>query len=240
MTKAKMDKKEIKHIFFDLDHTLWDFERNSAETLKEIVEDLNKKGEVSIDFEAFHQIYKPYNNNLWDLYRKEKISKDQLRIERFRYPLSQLGYEDEVLHEYFANTYVEESPKKTGLFPNAIEILNYLNQYYDLHIITNGFNEVQFTKLKYSNLEEFFDVIVTSENVGVKKPNKQIFDFSLKKANAKPNNSVMIGDNFEADIQGALDAGMMAIYFNSENISMPEYCDSVPEILDLIEIKNYL
>tara|TARA_A200000113_G_scaffold57051_1_gene48230 strand:+ start:1031 stop:1723 length:693 start_codon:yes stop_codon:yes gene_type:complete len=203
-----------KHLFFDLDRTLWDFEKNSHEVLLELYQyyDLLNKGIV--DSKVFIERYKYHNEKLWDLYRQNKIEKDKLRNERFKITLDEFGINSPELAANLGEDYVAHCPKKTNLFPYVHSTLNYLKERYALHIITNGFEEVQYQKLENSNLIDYFEQIITSEQVGFKKPSQQIFKFSMLKAFAKPSDSLMIGDDLHADILGAKNIGMAQVFFN--------------------------
>jgi putative hydrolase of the HAD superfamily len=203
-----------KHLFFDLDRTLWDFEKNSNEVLLELYQhyDLLTKGIV--DSKVFIERYKHHNEKLWDLYRQNKIEKDKLRDERFKITLEEFGINSPELAANLGADYVAHCPKKTNLLPYVHSTLNYLKDRYALHIITNGFEEVQYEKLENSNLIDYFEQIITSEQVGFKKPSLQIFKFSMLKACAKPSDSLMIGDDLHADILGAKDIGMAQVFFN--------------------------
>ena len=203
-----------KHLFFDLDRTLWDFEKNSHEVLLELYKhyDLLTKGIV--DSKVFIERYKHHNEKLWDLYRQNKIEKDKLRKERFMVTLDEFGINSPELAANLGEDYVAHCPKKTNLLPYVHSTLNYLKDRYALHIITNGFEEVQYQKLENSNLIDYFEQIITSEQVGFKKPSQQIFKFSMLKAFAKPSDSLMIGDDLHADILGAKDIGMAQVFFN--------------------------
>jgi len=209
----------INHIFFDLDRTLWDFEINSYSTLEELFSVFNLKEKGIQNTDEFISIYKAHNEKLWGLYRVGKISQKDLRRERFQRALSDFGIIDTVLAEQIGEQYISICPKKNQLFPYSIEVLDYLFGKYKLHIITNGFHKVQHVKLKHANLTKYFDVIITSEKVGVMKPNPKIFEFALETANAKSNESVYVGDDLEVDILGCQNCGIDGIYFNpkSEN-----------------------
>ena len=212
----------IKHIFFDLDRTLWDFEKNSHTTLLQLIKDF-KLIEKGIDTaENFIKKYKIHNEKLWDLYRKDKIKKEVLRGKRFKLALAEYNIDDSVLAEQFGLAYIQKSPLKRSLFPFTNQVLLYLKSKYSLHIITNGFEEVQHIKLASSDLTQYFDVIVTSEQVGVKKPHARIFEFALEQANAKPDESIMIGDDFSVDILGAKKIGMQGIYFNPNKLALED------------------
>jgi len=224
----------IKHIFFDLDHTLWDFETNSEKTFELIF----KKNAVGVDFNSFILKYKPINHKYWKLYREDKVTKDDLRYGRLIETFNDLNHKvSENLIHTLAKEYIDFLPDHNTLFDGAIDILNYLSPKYKMHIITNGFEEVQYKKIKNSHLLPFFDKIITSEEVGVKKPNPLIFNYALEKSNANAMESIMIGDNFEADILGAKNVGMHTIFceFNGEVAT-----EEVISISKLEQIKNYL
>lgn len=229
--------KKYKHLFFDLDRTLWDFESNSLHTLEEIYFDKNLNLQGIDSFESFHDYYQKYNHHLWDLYKLGEIKKDHLRIQRFRGTLEHFNIFDELLASQIADDYVSISPTKTKLFSNSIEVLKILHQKYKLHIITNGFSEVQFIKLEKSGLSPFFEEVITSEMLGVQKPNPSIFQFSLDKAGALVEESIMIGDDQETDILGAQSIGMDQIFvdFDHQNlICKPTF--HVHQLVDLLKI----
>lgn len=229
---------EIKHVFFDLDRTLWDFEKNSHDELTHLFEkyQLQQKG-ISLADE-FIKVYKQINEECWARYRRNELSKEKLRSERFYNTLVYFGIEDDELAKKFGDDYVNNSPMRTALFPNTFELLDYLHSKYELHIITNGFEEVQHIKLRESKLDKYFNEIITSEKVGVKKPHPDVFRFSTNAAGVLPKESVMIGDDLAVDIVGALDFGMQAIYFNPHNVQheVPVLAD----VQELLEIKNVL
>lgn len=210
-----MDK--VKHIFFDLDHTIWDFEKNSEETLNEIFIDLKLSDRI-ISFERFLKKYREINKRYWNLYRQNLVTKTQIREGRFKDTLTffKLSNIDSLVNE-MSHKYVTLGPTKTNLFPYSHQVLSGLAKKYKLHIITNGFVEVQHVKLEKSNLKQYFDIVVCSEETGNKKPHKDVFNFALNNANATAKESVMIGDSFEADIMGALKVGMKVIWFNPTN-----------------------
>jgi putative hydrolase of the HAD superfamily len=224
----------IKHIFFDLDHTLWDFETNSDIAFKTIFE----KHKVPVSLDKFLNYYRSINQEYWKLYREEKITKSDLRIGRLKDTFSKINIPvTEKLLEELSIDYIEVLPKNNELFDGAIEILDYLSPKYKLHIITNGFNEVQYKKLENSGLSTYFDKIITSEDAGVKKPNPIIFNFALKKAAATSKESIMIGDNYEADVMGAINNGIDAIYFN---VKKEPVSHTIKSINSLLQIKSYL
>lgn len=206
---------DIKHIYFDLDRTLWDFERNSHEALTEILTEIGLL-ETGLNKLDFIKKYKEINEHYWALYRQGKIEKSKLRYIRFEDTLHYFEIYDKGLGATIGQKYVEISPKKKNLIEGTREILDYLSPKYQLHIITNGFEEVQEIKLRESELTPYFDSITCSEEVHAKKPDPKIFHHAMKKHNAKPEESVMIGDDFHADIIGANQVNMHSIYFNPD------------------------
>ncbi|PKB45193.1 putative hydrolase of the HAD superfamily [Cellulophaga sp. RHA19] len=229
-----MYKDLVTDVFFDLDHTLWDFEKNSALTFTKILED-NK---IGVKVEDFLKAYVPINHQYWKLFREEKISKADLRFQRLQTTFKTINYnatDNEI--NLLAEEYINHLSSHNHLFPNAIEILEHLKPNYKLHIITNGFQEVQNKKIRNSNLDRFFDVIIDSEMAGVKKPDPYIFELALKKANVSAEQSLMIGDSLEADILGAKSVGLHALHFNTHQEEIHNHC-SIINSLD--EIKMYL
>ena len=227
--------KNIKHIFFDLDHTLWNFEKNSSLTFKFLLNKYN----IDIDLKDFLKIYMPINFSLWNLYRDDKITKQYLRHNRLKSTFEKLNIsiKPSVIDD-ISDDYVKHLPDNNFLLPNAISVLDYLFQKYTLHIITNGFTEVQNTKISNSNLNKYFSCIIDSETVGVKKPYSKIFNYAynISKASYK-NECLMIGDNYQADVMGALNYGFKAIHLNSKNES---YHENSLIITDLISLKEIL
>ncbi len=225
-----MKLKHIKHIFFDLDHTLWDFDKNSALTFYKILEIHN----VNIDVEEFLKVYEPINFNYWKLYREERVDKASLRYGRLKDSFTAINYkvEDDLIHQ-LSEDYIIYLTSFNHLFDGTIELLNYLKPNYQLHIITNGFEEAQHKKMEASKIAHYFKTITNSEQAGVKKPNPIIFNYALDMATANPNESIMIGDNLEADIQGALDVGLDAIFFNYQQNEVSVKVKFVNELLHL-------
>lgn len=209
--------KEYKHLFFDLDRTIWDFDRNSKETIKELFEKYEIEKKCRVNYNDFFASYKEINNTLWDLYRRQEITKEVLSVKRFFLTFEHFGLKDGELAANFGEDYIKNSPRKTILFPGAVEALEKLSKKYQLHIITNGFEEVQDIKLKVSGLNKYFNKIITSERAGYKKPDRKIFEFALKEAKAKPEESLMIGDDLKVDIIGAKEMDMDQVYCNFEN-----------------------
>ncbi len=205
---------KYKHIFFDLDRTLWDMERNARETLAELFDKykLQDLGVENVD--VFVQHYNDYNDVLWDRYRRRIIDKATLRALRFKQTLAHFDIHDKRLADKFDHEYISEAPKKSNLIPGAKDLLDQLKDNYNLHIITNGFPEVQDFKMKNSGLHDYFDVIVTSEGCGHSKPDQRIFQHSLKLAKGKKEEAIMIGDDLEVDIVGAREAGWAQVFLN--------------------------
>ena len=229
---------KYKHIFFDLDHTLWDFEKNSAETLKELYHKFNLN-EFGIDsLERFIKVYQNRNEVMWEQFRYGKIDKDTLRNKRFEYTFDDLGIEEVALSNSLSEEYIRIAPYKTNLFPDTHEVLTYLKEKYVLHIITNGFVETQFKKMNSSLLTNYFSEIIISEQTGFKKPDPDIFIHAIEKANTNADESLMIGDNLDVDIAGARSANIDQVYFNPNKIAHQHL--TTYEISSLIELKNFL
>jgi putative hydrolase of the HAD superfamily len=207
-------QKIYKHIFFDLDRTLWDFDAAAEVAFEKIYEKYNLKSLGIPSAHEFHEVYHPLNEQLWVLYRADKITKDELNRTRFLKPLEHYGIHDVELADHLSEDYVYWSPRIVRLVPGTMELLDYLKPKYHLHLITNGFQEVQHTKLSGSGMDSYFETLTVSEEVGVKKPNPEIFRYALQKAGATAEESLMIGDEMAVDIDGARAAGMDQILFN--------------------------
>lgn len=205
---------QYKHIFFDLDRTLWDFDAAAEVAFERIYEKYDLKSLGIPSAHEFHEVYHPLNEELWVLYRADKITKDELNRTRFMKPLEHYGIHDIELADHLSEDYVYWSPRIVRLVPGTMELLDYLKPKYHLHLITNGFQEVQHTKLNGSGLEPYFETLTVSEEVGVKKPNPEIFHYALRKAGAIAKESIMIGDEMAVDIDGARAAGMDTVLFN--------------------------
>jgi len=225
-------KETITHIFFDLDHTLWDFDTNSALAFKAIF----KKDHPEIATDRFLEKYIPINQACWKLFQVDLISHDELRYQRLKQSFDAIGFAiSDAAIEQLANDYIEILPDFNHLFDDAIETLSYLLGKYELHIITNGFAQVQFKKINNSNLNHYFKTITNPEMAGAKKPNPIIFQHALQLAKAQKGESIMIGDCIQADIGGAIDFGMRAIFFNPNQIEVDA---SILQISTLAELKT--
>lgn len=229
-----MKIKNIKHVFFDLDHTLWDFDKNSSLTFKKIFE----IHQIEIDSKQFLSVYEPINLEYWKLYREEKIDKSNLRYRRLKDTFDAIGFEvsDETIHQ-LSEDYITYLTTFNYLFEGTFDILEHLNKYYQLHIITNGFDEAQQKKMDNAKISKYFDTVTNSEIAGVKKPNPIIFNYALNSAQAQPHESIMIGDSLEADILGALEVGFDAILFNYHNFNAEAH---IKQVKTLMDIKMYL
>ena len=228
---------KYKHIYFDLDRTIWDFDQNARETFQDLYGKY-KLDKIFKNFDDFYYTYVKHNEQLWKDYREGKIKKTLLSYKRFILTLEEFGVDDVELAKKIAHDYITISPTKKRLFPYAHETLEYLYKKYKLYIITNGFNEVQFTKLKNSELDQYFTKIFTSEDAGAQKPNPKIFENAVKSSNARKKESIMIGDDLEADILGAKNFGLDQIYFNPDKRNHSE--DITHEISSLKELQKIL
>jgi putative hydrolase of the HAD superfamily len=214
---------KYKHLFFDLDHTLWDFEANARSTLENLYETLQLKTKGINDFELFYRNYLGHNEKLWERYRKGYIKQDELRVKRMWLSLLDFKIADTELSQQLSVRFLELLPTRTILFPYTKEILTYLvDKGYALHLITNGFEKTQHSKLKHSGLHIFFKEVITSEGSNSLKPNKAIFEFALKKSGALLHESIMIGDTPEVDILGAKNAGMDQVFVNHLKVAVEE------------------
>jgi YjjG family noncanonical pyrimidine nucleotidase len=228
-------KTPILDVFFDLDHTLWDFEKNSALTIKKIL----RKNQIPVNPDEFLKHYVPINFKYWELFREDKISKEELRFGRLSEAFSMLDMvieKDKIV--VLSDEYIQFLPENNHLFDGAFELLDYLKPKYNLHIITNGFHEVQNHKITNSKLTPYFSTITNSESAGVKKPNPIIFEFALNQANAKKESSIMIGDCINADVLGALNCGIDAILFSE----LPQIIENpdIRQVNHLLDLRKYL
>jgi putative hydrolase of the HAD superfamily len=229
-----MKLNNIQHIFFDLDHTLWDFDKNSALAFEFLFEE----EKIDIGLQEFLEVYLPINFNYWELYRNNQVSKENLRIGRLKetFELLKLEVSAEII-TVLSDKYIQFLPNYNYLLEDTVAVLKYLQPKYKLHIITNGFEEIQHHKLVNSKIASYFSTVTTSEEAGVKKPHLQIFEKALQKSNAHSKNSLMIGDNYEADVQGAINAGMQSVYF--DYYQKNEILETL-QIQKLNELRKYL
>ena len=230
--------KKYKHIFFDLDRTLWDFDAAAEVAFERIYEQYNLKSLGIPSAHEFHEVYHPLNERLWELYREDKITKADLNRTRFLKPLEHYGIHDVKLADHLSEDYVYWSPRIVRLVPGTMKLLEYLKPKYHLHLITNGFEEVQDTKLTLSGMKPYFETLTVSEEVGVKKPNPEIFQYALRKAHATAEESLMIGDEMAVDIDGARAAGIDTVLFNPRGEKIEG--TRTFEVRNLQEIKQIL
>ncbi|GAA4344990.1 YjjG family noncanonical pyrimidine nucleotidase [Flaviaesturariibacter amylovorans] len=210
-----MPSGKYRHLFFDLDHTLWDFDANARATLEQLHLDLRLPDKGIRDFDRFYECYVAHNDKLWARYRQGHIKQDELRIKRMWLTLLDFQVADEELCEELANQFLQLMPTRTRIFPDTIEVLTYLQEKgYGLHLITNGFEDIQHMKLRVSGLDKFFRHVVTSEGSNSLKPQPEIFHYALDKAGATVAESLMIGDALDVDVAGALNVGMDAVHVN--------------------------
>jgi putative hydrolase of the HAD superfamily len=218
ISPLSMKTTKYRHIFFDLDKTLWDFDTNSLETFRDLFKTYGLKRRGIESAEKFHTVYEFHNLALWEIYRQGKIEKADLNVKRFTLALEEYGIKDYELGRKMAMDYIHLSPTKTNLFPDTHRVLEYLKARYSLHIITNGFEEVQFRKLHHSSLSKYFTEVITSEDAGVKKPDPEIFNYALKRAGAGVTDSLMVGDDEEVDIAGAGGLGIDQVLVDFQNM----------------------
>jgi len=223
--------EKYKHIFFDLDHTIWDFEANAKLTMHALYEDFELASIGITNFDNFFNAYSEHNHKLWARYTKGFIRQEELRWKRMWHTLLDYKIANEGLSKEMSTKYLDLLPTRTKLFPYTHELLTYLkSKNYMLHIITNGFEDVQHNKIKNSNLSQYFTNIITSQGSNSVKPEKAIFDYAMQKANAIAANCVMIGDNIDADIQGGINAGIDTIFVN--------HIQAIPSIKATFEVAS--
>lgn len=226
--------KNKEHVFFDLDHTLWDFDTNSGV----VFETIFNEHEFPFTTKDFLAHYGPINQSYWKLYQDNKITHNELRFGRIKdvFDVLKTSITTEKVNQ-ISEQYIELLPETNALFDGTIEILEYLNSKYKLHIITNGFHFVQDKKLKNAKIDHYFQTVTNSEVAGAKKPNEIIFEHAITLAKATKENSIMIGDSIEADVHGALNYGMDAIYFGT---MQTEFSNYIHQVKHLLELKNFL
>lgn len=232
-------QKQYKHLFFDLDHTLWDFEKNSAETLNELYLHFELAQKLNVHPDKFVQEYSKLNRKLWKLYDLRKINKEELRNTRFNTLFQQFRYKNELLADEINHLYIETCPKKGNLIEGALETLQFVKNEYQIHIITNGFQEIQRTKIEYSGLQDYIQELITSDNSGHHKPHPGIFRYGLAQTGAKLEESIMIGDNLITDIKGAKQVRMDHVFYNPDNTQKGRI-KVQHEVKELVHLKQIL
>ncbi len=233
-----MTNNNYTHVFFDLDHTLWDFDANNLLTFRDILDKHHLNGKIIPGLDEFMDVYKVHNKNLWDQYKKGEIEKEFLSFRRFELSLMSFGVHNSDLAKKIAEDYINISPTKTLLVPGVFEILDYLKNKYTLAMITNGFSEIQFVKIRLSGLEPYFPLVVTSEEAGFKKPDPRIFDYALEKAGAKAANCIYIGDEPETDVEGAQAAGIAQVLVTFGKAM--NHANATYVVNNLTDLKNVL
>ena len=210
-----MKQNTYEQLFFDLDHTIWDFDTNSEATLLDLFHELKLNELATGDFNHFHKTYHHHNEIYWDRFRKGFINREELRWKRMWRTLVDFKITDETLAKQMSERYLDILPTKTNLFPHCIELLEYLTEKkYPMHLITNGFEKTQYQKIKNSGIDRFFTHMVTSEQAGIMKPHAAIFEYALNLTKSTAEKCIMIGDTLEVDILGAKNMGMDTVYFN--------------------------
>ena len=230
--------KQYNYLFIDLDGTMWDFDKNARDTLQEIFDAHNFKISGVESFETFLQTYQNINTELWALFREGKISKDFLSKERFRKTLAELSQDENKASE-IAQQYLAWTSEKTQLYTHVFDTLQYLKKKYSMHILTNGFNEVQYKKIENSGLSSLFQTIITSDDAGAKKPEKDFFDYAFQHTGAVPGETLMIGDNEDVDIAGAVNANIDQVFANYDKRKISNFQPTY-EIHDFADLKELL
>jgi putative hydrolase of the HAD superfamily len=229
--------KTYKHIFFDLDRTLWDFNKNSTETLTDIVKVFHLEDKVN-DVNEFVSCFHFYNDRLWDDFRDGKMRKQLLRLERFRLLLNRYEILEKKTVEKISQYYLNTAPTKPALIEDCVEILNYLSLKYKLYVISNGFYDVQLTKIVNSGISKYLSKLYTSDRIGYAKPDKRIYEYVVRSLNAHKEDCIMIGDDFKNDIDGAKNADIDQVFYNPDKLDTPS--QSTYEINKLSELKSIL
>jgi len=214
--------KDYKCILFDLDHTLWDFEKNSEDTLRELFAHYDLAGRGISGFKYLHEVFVKVNTNLWEQHDRGYIGSDYIRNYRFHNVFTAAGLDDYPFSQKFSAHYLADLPKRKALIPHAFETLEYLHSKYAMTVVTNGFEEIQATKIASAGISHFFKNIVTSQRAGNKKPSREIFSFALAEAGHEHHHSIMVGDNLLTDIAGAIGAGIDAVYYNPGKVAHQE------------------
>ena len=231
--------KNIRHIFFDLDNTLWDHRKNAKLTLEKLFEKYQIQEKFQIKFKDFHTKYDKINEHLWELIRDEKIDKEYLRKHRFYDTFLHFGIDDFELAQVFEHQFLDEIIAYNELIDGALDVLEYLKtKEYQIHIISNGFHEVTHRKIDGSGIRQYVETVTSADEVKVRKPNPKIFEFALNKANAERKESVLIGDDWIADVKGAQNFGMKAVFFDVLKDNRTE--EGLTSIQDLNEIRTFL
>ena len=227
-----------KNLFIDLDDTLWDIHQNGKECLAEIYHDYGYSAYYPA-FEDYYQAYMPNNKRLWDLYHNGKIKKEELIVERFLFPIREFGIDDVDYAKNLSDDFLERTTRKTLLIEGTMELLDYLRPKYRMHILSNGFREVQYKKIENSGLKPYFDKIILSEDAGINKPHPDIFTYAMKNTNSRRVETMMIGDSWDADMVGARNSRIAQIWFNPKQENTRDFIPT-HTVKALLEIKDIL
>jgi putative hydrolase of the HAD superfamily len=230
--------QKYRNLFIDLDDTVYDFSEASREAFRETY-DLLQYGRYFNSFEHYMELYAPYNLMLWGMYGEGKITKEELNRRRYSHPLEAVGVNDQELAATFCREALSRIPTKGPLMPGAIELLEYLRPKYNMYILSNGFKELQSRKMHTAGIDKYFDKLILSEDIGVNKPNPELFEHALRTTGSKLSESIMIGDMFETDITGAANIGMEQIYYNPKGKKGHPFVPTY-EVTHLLQIKEIL
>ncbi len=231
--------KRYKNLFFDLDDTLWAFSTNARNTFKEVYY-AHGLDRFFDSFEQYYALYEKRNTELWIEYGAGQITKDELNRQRFLYPLAAVGAADDELARVYSDDFFRRIPLKDELMPNAIEVLDYLSPKYNMYILSNGFRELQTQKMKSAGIDHYFKRIVLSEDLGLHKPAKEIFHFALSATQSEIKDTLMIGDSWSADIEGARNVGIHQAYYSAGKSTASLPFQPTYLIQDLQELKSIL
>lgn len=238
-----------RYLLFDLDRTLWDFDGNADRTYRAMFEKFGLRGLCNVDYEVFHELYREINDSLWEAYRNGTLTKELLSVRRFSLTLAAFGCDSESpeiirLSQKMGDYYVEDGTRQTGLMSGAREVLEWCGERRDqfvMAVITNGFSEAQLPKMKTAGIDKYFDYFFLSEDIGYMKPDRRFFDAAIAKMGAKPEQCLVIGDDYKVDILGAMNAGIPQVYYNLNGNPLPEGCAKPTyEIKDLRDLKDII
>lgn len=227
---------KFTHIFFDLDHTLWDYDVNSHKVLEDIYQHFDLKGQLSASCEGFISNFVKINALLWHSFNMGKIGREEIRTDRFKRVLKSCGCSKVELSERISEYYLYHCPRQTRIMEDADVILDYLRRKYHLSIITNGFNDVQEIKMKCCGLDKYFERVFTSETIGYKKPDPEIFYHAMEELGIEKSNVLMIGDNPVADVMGAQNAGITPLLFNPTGKTRSDCTLQVSRLIELMKL----
>ncbi len=230
--------KHYRHLLFDLDHTLWDFDKNATETLYELYDTHQLSSLGNFSEQQFCDTFVIVNRALWKQYDQGTYDQQRLRSERFSQILIQLGVAADRVPTQLADDYLRICPTKPHVMPHTVATLDYLRQHYQLHILTNGFAAVQAIKLRSAGLTDYFTEVVSSDTTGHRKPHRPVFDYLLDRIDAGPQECLMIGDNLETDVRGAREAGIDQVFYNPRRIRHSEAITH--EVTCLSELRSIL